>query len=102
MPVFDTSYITRYLFDGGEFLILDYGLFSKLSAAYNKGNIDLLSDGYIARVADFSVLIDGEEPLTSNPIVTINYRTYIPIDDLAEQLGIEVKWNEGKLEILKK
>jgi len=45
---------------------------------------------YTAKVADFNVLIDGKELLTSNPIVTINDKIYIPIEDLEKQLSIEI------------
>jgi len=68
-----------------------------LSTMYYRDNIDLLSAEYItANIYNFTILLNGEEPLTSNPIVTINDKVYVPIEDLAEQLGITVNFNEEK------
>ena len=76
-----------------------------LSALFNEDGFDLLATGYVAKLVDFPVFIDGKELLTiSNPIVTIHNKVYVPLDNLAEQLGITVTFNEEKqqLEIITK
>jgi len=88
-----------YFFDDMEILYLDFKD-GKLYAALTKDDLDLLSKELIvAKVIIFSIFINGEEPLTSNPIVTINDNIYIPIEDLAEQLGIKVSFNEEKQQL---
>jgi len=106
-PSFNTGgrYIPTYTFPGFEYLTLDYGFNNdKLISVRNKDKINLLASEYEANPAEFPVAIDGEEPITSNPVVIINKKVYVPIEDLAEQLGIEVKFNEEKqqLEIVTK
>lgn len=96
-PLFDRGfgrYIPTYLFADGETLTLDFGVDNRLIAARNKDGFDLLATEYTAKVADFSVLIDNEQVTTSNPVVTINNKAYIPVKEVEEQLGIEVEWNE--------
>jgi len=64
----------------------------KLSIAVAKDGFDLLAkEVWEAKVLSFPVLINEEEPLTSNPVVTISNKVYVPIEDLAEQLGITTK-----------
>ena len=90
-----------YFFGVGdrEFLRLHY-IDGELSSVLTRDRLDLLSIKYTtANAANFTILIEGEEPLTSNPIVTINGKTYVPIEDLAEQLGIKVSFNEEKQQL---
>ena len=87
-------YIPVYLFDGGESLTLTFDFNNKLSTAQNKDGFDLLSREYSAKLAEFPVLVNGEEIITSNPIVTINDKTYIPLKEMETQLGIKVEWSE--------
>ena len=71
-----------------------------LSALFNEDGLDLLATGYVAKLVDFPVFIDGKELLTiSNPIVTIHNKVYVPLDDIAEQLGIKVTFNEEKQQL---
>jgi len=45
---------------------------------------------YIAKLADFNVLIDGIEPLTGSPILTVDDKIYFPLSgSIADQLCIE-------------
>jgi len=94
-------YIPQYLFEDGE--SLTFGIYGDI-AAYNKDGFDLLATEYLAKTVYFPVLIDDKEQLTSNPIVSINNKIYVPIENLAQQLGIKVCFNEEKqqLEIVTK
>ncbi len=65
-----------------------------LSGAYNVDGIDLLSDNWTAEKANFGVRLDGEEVVSSNPIVTISGKTYIPLKEFEKYLGIKVEWSE--------
>lgn len=89
-------YIPMYLFADDEQLILDLGDNNKLVAARNKDGFDLLKKEYAAKIADFPIYVDNEQIITSNPIVTISDKTYIPIKELEEQLGIKVEWSEDE------
>ena len=92
-PLSRVSPYLHYLHDGGGLVKILYDD-GKLSAVFNKSNIDLLSTGYIATIANFIVLIDGKELLTSNSVVTISNKVYVPIEDLAEQLGMKAFFDE--------
>ena len=87
--------ITSYSFGCKQDLKLDF-FEGNLFAAYNQDKFDLLATEYIAIVANFPIFIDGYEVLTSNPIVTINGKVYVPIEDFVEQLGITITFNEEK------
>jgi len=97
-------YGTLYEFAGGEMLILTY--FDRLDTISNKGGFDLSLKEYKATVEEFPVFVDGKEIVILNPVVTIDKmryataqhlaKTYVPIEDLAEQLGIMVTFNEEK------
>ncbi len=72
-----------------------------LSGAYSEDGIDLLADSWKAEKANFDLRVDNEEIVSGNPIVTINGKTYIPLKEFEEYLGIEVEWNEdGRVEIV--
>ena len=47
-----------------------------------------------AYVAQFSIIVDGEEQTLENPAVVINNRTYVPLREVSEVLGMNVEWNE--------
>ena len=96
-PTFEAAYGSVYWFAGDERLILRYK-FGKISVI-NKSTFDLLLTRYSARDVDSPVLVDGVEFVTSNPIVMINSKLYLPIEDFAEQLGIGVSWNEEKQQL---
>ena len=75
----------------------------KLFAAFNPNGFDLLSTAYIAETMSVPLLIDKDEILISMPIVMIHYAIYLPIEELAEHLGLEVNFSdEGGLEITTK
>ena len=94
-------YILRYLSSDDVFIKLYFDLNNTLKKVQNDDGTDLLAKCHTADVVDFPVLINGERAVTDNPIVTINGRTYVPIKEMEEQLGINVKWNESmrKVEI---
>jgi len=46
-----------------------------------------------AYVAQFRVFVNGEERIFENSIVTINDRTYIPLREMGEVLGMDVEWD---------
>jgi len=54
----------------------------------------------IANVVQYKVLVNGEEKSFTSPIVTINDRTYIPLREVGETLGMDVKWLEENQTIL--
>jgi len=86
--------------NSGIILTASYGNQDKsLSALFNGYGLDLLATGYVARLVDSTVSLDGKELLISNPIVTIHNKVYVPIEDLAEQLGIKVSFNEEKQQL---
>ena len=91
-------YKPMYLFPDGENLKLDYIPDSNntliLMSARNKDGIDLLSTEYTAKVAEFSVFVNDEKIVTSNPVVTIDSKTYIPIKEFETLLDVRVEWNE--------
>ena len=95
----------RYTHKDGVVLYVLYDDSNKVSAIFNQDGIDLLATGHIAILIDFPVLIDGDESLNSNPIVVIHHQlyakitVYVPIEDLAEQLGIKVNFNEEKQQL---
>ena len=77
-----------------------YYIDGELSSALTRDDLDLVAIEYlVAKVISSPILLNGEEPLTSNPIVTINDKIYVPIEDLAEQLGITVNFNEEKQQL---
>ena len=88
-PEKDYDSMYRYSFIGEEYIILFF-YEGKLSSSYNRYGLDLLSTEETAKVLDFTVLINDEELLTTNPVVTIGGTIYLPIEGIADQLGIEV------------
>ena len=84
-----------YSFGYDQSLRLNY-FEDKLYAVRNKDYFDLLSTEYIAIAANCSLFIDGNEPINSNTVFTINGKVYVSIEDLAEQLGVKVTQNEEK------
>jgi hypothetical protein len=61
-----------------------------LAKAVSASDIESLE----AYVAQFRVFVNGEEQNFENPIVTINNRTYIPLREIGEVLGMNVEWDE--------
>jgi hypothetical protein len=53
-----------------------------------------------AFVAQFRIVVDGVEQSFENPIVTINDRTYIPLREIGEVLGMDVEWDGENREII--
>lgn len=47
-----------------------------------------------AEIVKYKIVVDGEEKIIDNDIVTINDRTYVPIRALSEVLGKQVDWDE--------
>jgi len=54
----------------------------------------------IAQVVQFRVFVNGEERTFENPIVTINDRTYIPLREISEVLGMDVVWDGENQKII--
>ena len=92
-------YILRYLSSDDVFIKLYFDLNNTLKRVQNDYGTDLLAKSHTADVVDFPVLMNGERVVTDNPIVTINGKTYIPIKEVEEQLGINVKWNESMRQV---
>lgn len=51
---------------------------------------------FIANKATFPVLINGEQFNSSNPILVVDGKTYLPTKETGDALGVDVKWNEEK------
>ena len=52
-----------------------------------------ISEELKAVVAPFKIVVDGEEKVFETPIVVINDRTYMPLREISETLGMDVGWN---------
>jgi len=92
----------RYLHDGGGMMLGYY--YAVLDSFHNAYDIDILATGHQVIAANFSVLIDDNEPKVKNPLIRLGDCLYVPIADLAEQLKITVSFNDekGQLEITTK
>jgi len=58
------------------------------------------AESLAAYVAQFRVFVNGEERTFENPIVTINDRTYIPLREISEVLGMDVEWDGENRKII--
>lgn len=47
----------------------------------------------MAYETQFRIFVDGEEQFFEKPVVTINNRTYVPLREIGEVLGMEVEWD---------
>jgi hypothetical protein len=56
---------------------------------------------FTAQQATFDIYVKGEKFVSENPPVVIEGRTYLPLRDIGEALGVSVEWNgtERKVEI---
>ena len=52
-----------------------------------------------ANVVQLRILVNDEERNFENPIITINNRTYVPLREVSEVLGMDVEWHGRKQEI---
>lgn len=48
----------------------------------------------ISKTVPFKIVINGKEEKFINPIVAIDGRTYAPVRELCEKLGIYLSWDE--------
>lgn len=48
---------------------------------------------FIANIVPFRIFFNGEEKRLNDPVVAINDRTYIPVREASETLGINVDWD---------
>nr|DAF01570.1 MAG TPA: copper amine oxidase [Caudoviricetes sp.] len=49
---------------------------------------------YVAKSANFKVLVNGEEFTSDPPALVVEGRTYLPLRAIGEALSIPVNWNE--------
>lgn len=49
---------------------------------------------YVADVATFKVMVNGNEFKSDKPVVAIEGSTYLPLKAIGEVLGVPVQWNE--------
>ena len=56
---------------------------------------------FTAQQATFNIYVRGEKFVSENPPVVIGGRTYLPLRDIGEALGVSVEWNgtERRVEI---
>jgi len=52
-----------------------------------------------ANVVDFSITLNGEDVEFDLPIVAIENRTYLPLRELCDTLGVEINWIEDERKI---
>lgn len=55
---------------------------------------------YLANIVQYKIVFNGEQKDISNPIVTINDRTYLPVREVAEMLAIDIQWDDETQTIL--
>lgn len=48
---------------------------------------------YVADVAGFKVLVNGEEFVSDPPALVVEGRTYLPLRAMGDALGVPVNWN---------
>lgn len=66
-----------------------------LMAVESQDGINLLAKEWKAEEATFEVNVNGKEVIIGNPLVTINDKLYVPLEELQSQLGIQVLlWNQ--------
>lgn len=56
----------------------------------------------IAQLERFNIYINGTKKEFTNPIVSIDDKTYVSIREMAEMLGMEVIWNENEQSVMLK
>ena len=49
---------------------------------------------FTAQRATFDIYVKGEKFISENPPVVIEGRTYLPLRDIGEALGVSVEWND--------
>ena len=54
----------------------------------------------LAQIVNFRVFVDGSEQKFDLPIVTINDRTYIPVREVLEKMGLNISWNDDEMTII--
>jgi len=81
-------------------LLLSQDVEEKVIASYTELTITSTtpkdSIALLAKTTDYVIYIDGEEALTSNPIVTIDGYIYLPMEEVTEIFGMGVNYNEEK------
>jgi len=51
------------------------------------------SNQLTADIVQYKIVVDGVDKTFSDPIVSINDRTYLPLREMAETLGMKIDWN---------
>lgn len=54
---------------------------------------------FVAQKATFNVYVDGQKFVSENPTVAIDGRTYLPLKETGEALGVDVNWNVDKKQV---
>lgn len=49
---------------------------------------------YVAKPADFKVIVNGKEFVSDPPALEVEGRTYLPLRAMGEALGVPVNWNQ--------
>ena len=96
-PTFEFGYQYVYWFKGEERLTLNGLSADKLSSAYNKSNLNLLTNLYMTSNYSASALIDNKEITTIDPILRIAYyKYYLSTKDFEDAFGIKFSWDKEK------
>lgn len=74
-------------------VILSFGCFTAF-AGYNVGECN-------ANIVDFDISLNGKKVEFSMPVVTIDDRTYLPLREICNTLGVSINWveEESKIEM---
>lgn len=56
-------------------------------------SISFANDQIMALIENFKVFVDGTEQKFSNPIITVDDRTYLPLREVAELLDCNIGWD---------
>ncbi|MBQ7668771.1 MAG: copper amine oxidase N-terminal domain-containing protein [Clostridia bacterium] len=63
------------------------------------GSVAFAATSFNALQATFPILINGSKWQTDKPVVVIDGSTYLPLRAMAEVLGVDINWNEGKRQV---
>lgn len=64
-------------------MILSFGVCSVFAQSINKLVVD---------IASFEICVDGNKKVLSNPVIVWDGKTYLPLRELADILGVNIEW----------
>lgn len=67
------------------------GAITTISVTTMAANTDIFQ----AQKATFDVVVNGEKFESQNPTIVVDGRTYLPLKETGDALGVDVQWNGG-------